>query len=265
MHECHLRHVLQIQHGPHVFFYPAQDYFKSSDIEFLKVNKVKSWFTVRNDDFYYLNWGSPDYAREYLRNIPGQGDWFEGFYIGSDGYIPTRTFFSKNSVTQGVLEVERMWYMFMLWGRLSFNPGTSDEVFKNYMKLKCPGVSSADLFNAWNTVSRALPKVGEMFFNNFKIDKNWYPENCQHGNGFLTIADFAKATPRKNSKQCGIPDTAANRCNGKTDSFTVADQMEADALKALSLVSPMNAPANSELGVTVSTIKAMSYLTLYYA
>jgi hypothetical protein len=249
----------------HMYSSTQPDFFKSSDIEFLKVNKVKSWFTVRNDDFYYHNWGSPGYAREYLRNIPGQGDWFKGFYIGSDGYNPTRTFFSKNSVTQGMLEVERLWYMFMIWGRLSYNPNTSDEVFKNHMKLKYPGVSSDDLFSAWNKVSSALPKVGEMFFSNFKIDKNWYPENCQSGDDFLKIADFAKATPRKNSKLCGIPDTAANKCSEKTDSFSVANQLEADALEALSLVRSMNAPANSELGVTVNTIKTMSYLTLYYA
>jgi hypothetical protein len=249
----------------HMYSSTEPDFFKSSDIEFLKVNKVKSWFTVRNDDFYYLNWGSPDYAREYLRNIPGRGDWFKGFYMGSDGYIPTRTFFSKNSLTQGTLEVQRLWYMYMIWGRLSYNPDTSDEVFKNYMKLKYPSVSPDDLFNAWSKVSSALPKVGEMFFNSFKIDKNWYPENCQNGAGFLKIADFAAATPRKSSKFCGIPDTASNSCSGKIDSFTVADQMEADALAALSLVRSMNAPANSELGVTVNTIKSMSYLTLYYA
>jgi len=249
----------------HMYSSTRPDFMNSSDVNFLKVNNVKSWFTVRNDDFYYHNWGSPAYAREYLNNIPGQGDWFKGFYMGSDGFNPTRTFFSKNSVTQGTLEIQRQWYMFMIWGRLSYNPNTSDDVFKNYMTLKYPEVSTNDLFTAWSKVSAALPKVGEMLFDDFKLDFHWYPENCQSKDAFLTIANFAASTPRPASGQCGIPGTAANSCNGKVTSFTIADQIEADASSALSLVSTMVAPANSELGVTITTIKAMSYLAIYYA
>jgi len=80
----------------------------------LRENKLRSWLTVRNDDFYYHNWGDPDFARAYINGMIAKGDWFVGFYMGSDGYCPTRTFFSKNSVTQGLLEVQRQWYMFML-------------------------------------------------------------------------------------------------------------------------------------------------------
>jgi len=45
----------------------------------------------------------------------------------------------------------------------------------------------------------------------------------------------------------------------------MADQIEADALAALSLVETVNANVNSELGVAINNIKSMSYLTIYYA
>ncbi|MDO8952146.1 MAG: hypothetical protein Q7U86_05935, partial [Draconibacterium sp.] len=69
----------------------------------LKENNLKCHLTIRNDDFYYHNWGDPDFARTYVNGMINKGDWFAGFYMGSDGFSPTRTFFSKNSVTQGLL------------------------------------------------------------------------------------------------------------------------------------------------------------------
>jgi hypothetical protein len=249
----------------HMYSSTTPDFFKEPDITALKEANLKTWFTVRNDDFFYHNWGSPDYAREYIKNMPGQDTWLKGFYIGSDGYNPTRTFFSKNSATQGLLEVQRMWYINMIWGRLAYNPNLSDDVFKNNIKLRYPEINSDNLFTAWNKVSAALPKVGEMFFNNFKIDQNWYPENCQSNKGFLTIADFAAAIPRKSSKLAGIPNTASNNLEGKESSFLIADKMEEDASAALALISAMDAPANSDLGVTLTTVKAMAYLSTYYA
>jgi len=249
----------------HMYSSASPDFMSESNINALKSNNLKTWFTVRNDDFYYHNWGDPNYARAYINNIPGKDDWFKGFYIGSDGFHQTRTFFSKNSVTQGLLEIQRLWYMNMLWGRLAFNPNTPDDVFKNYMNLKYPGVSSNDLFAAWSKTSGALTKVGEIFFNDLNLDFEWYPENCQDKDGFLTIADFAAAKPRSASPQCGIAGTAANSCNGKVTSFKIADQIEASAASALSLISSMSSSANADLGVTLVTIKALSYLNLYYA
>ena len=101
-------------------------------IDPLREHHLKSWLNLRNDDFYYHNWGDPDFVRAYLSGIINKGDWFAGFYMGGDGYTPTRTFFSKNSVTQGMLEVQRQWYMYMLWGRLAYNPDTDDRCVQRY-------------------------------------------------------------------------------------------------------------------------------------
>jgi len=249
----------------HMYSSTKPDFFQSSDISALVGANLKTWFTVRNEDFFYHNWGSPDYAREYVRNMIAQGSWLKGFYIGSDGNNPTRTFFSKNSSTQGLLEVQRMWYLNMLWGRLAYDPNLSDDVFKNTLKFRYQGINSDNLYHAWNKVSAALPKVGELFFNDFKNDQSWYPENCQSDAGFLKITDIAVVNPRGSSNLAGIPNTAANNLGGKISSYTIADNIEADASSALALISDLDAPSNSDLGVTLTTVKALSYLTIYYA
>lgn len=231
----------------------------------LRENSLKSWQTVRNDDFYFNQWGDPYFARAYLNCLPGQSDWFRGFLLGSDGFCPTKTFFSKNSVTQGLLEVQRQWYLFMLWGRLAYNPATPDAVFKNYMALKYPQVSPKNLFAAWSKASRGLPKANELIHGTMQLDFQWWPEACQSHKGFVTAAQFADAVPGKGSTLCSIAQSAANNCNGGKSSYALADEIEADAQSALSTVATMSATPNTELGVTINNIKTMSYLTLYYA
>ena len=155
--------------------------------------------------------------------------------------------------------------MFMLWGRLAYNPATSDRVFRNYLALKYPEVSGQNLFAAWSKASRGLPKATELVHGTLKLDFHWWPEACQSHKGFVTAAEFADAIPGKGSTLCSIAESAANSCAGGKGSYAVADEIEADALAALSLVGAMSAPPNTELRVTLDNIKAMSYLTIYYA
>jgi len=98
-----------------------------------------------------------------------------------------------------------------------------------------------------------------------KLDFQWWPEGCQSHKGFVTAAQFADAIPGKGSTLCSIADSAANRCNGGKSSHALADEIEADALSALAIVKTMSAAPNTELGVTINNIKAMSQLTIYYA
>jgi hypothetical protein len=249
----------------HMYATAVPGWMTDNEQDALRKNDLKSWQTVRNDSFYFVHWGDPDFARAYLKGLKDRGDWFRGFLMGSDGFNPTKVFYSKNSVTQGLLEVQRQWYLFMLWGRLAYNPATPDAVFKNYMALKFPEVSSEKLFAAWSKASRGLPKATELIHGTMKLDFQWWPEGCQSHKGFVTAAQFADAIPGKGSTLCSIADSAAKRCNGGRSSYALADEIEADALAALAVVNSMDATPNTELGVTINNIKTMSYLTLYYA
>ena len=249
----------------HMYANPVPQRMSEDNVKSLKDNNLRSWLTVRNDDFYYHNWGDPSFARAYLNGMINRGDWFCGFYMGSDGFSPTRTFFSKSSLTQGKLEIQRQWYMFMLWGRLSYNPATADTVFKNYMGQKYPEVSSTELFSAWTKASLGLPKIGELITGTLGRDNQWWPEACQSDESFLTVADFSSAKSSKGSTLASIADTASGRLQGKKSALVLADEIEQDARAALDLVKGMTATPNTELGEAIDHIKLMSYLTVYYA
>jgi len=250
----------------HLYSVPLPKHFdKYNNSKQLVENDMKVWFTVRNDDFYYHTWGDPAFARVYINGMMDYGKHFAGFYVGSDGFCPTRSFFCKNSVSQGILEVQRQWYMTMIWGRLSYNPNTSDDVFKNHMKLKYPAVSPDKLFTAWSKASSGIQKTTDLTHEDFDLDFKWYPEACLTYKGFATVDLFGQADVGPGSLYCNIKNSAAGNCDGKKNSYQVADEIEADALSALNTVGDMKAEANTELGVAINNIKAMSYLSLYYA
>jgi hypothetical protein len=121
------------------------------------------------------------------------------------------------------------------------------------------------LFTAWSKASSGLPRATELVHGTMKLDFQWWPEGCQSHKGFVTAAQFADATPGKGSTLCSIADSAAKKCNGGKSSFALADEIEADAQSALSLINDIRAARNTELGVAINNIKTMSYLTIYYA
>jgi len=250
----------------HMYSTPVPKHFEKWDnSKQLVDNDMKTWFTVRNDDFYYHTWGDPSYARTYLNGMMEYGSNFEGFYIGSDGFCPTRSFFCKNSVSQGVLEVQRQWYMNMIWGRIAYNPQTPDDVFKNHMKLRYPGISPDNLFMAWSKASSGIQRTNELIHEDFDLDFKWYPEACLTYKGFATIDMFGSAEVGPGSQLCNIKNSAAGNCEGKMSSYQLAAEIEADALSALETVNAMSANPNTESWVAINNIKAMSYLSLYYA
>lgn len=240
--------------------------WETGQIPSIKSNSLVSWLTVRNDDMYYLNWGDPEFARGYINWANSQlGANLRGFYMGGDGYTPTRTFFSKNSVTQGILEVLRTQYMYKLWGLLSYNPNTPDNEFINYLAFKYPGVSSNNLFNAWSNGSRGIQLANELVNGTYSLDYNWWPEACYSQSGFRTISDFAGCSVDNGSSLCSIGSSGSNGCGTKKTSYQIADSIQNGSNTALSLISGMSAGANTELGITLNNIRALSYIGLYYA
>lgn len=232
----------------------------------LRENNMKTWLTVRNDEMYYHNWGDPNFARTYVKGMMAIGkDIFNGFYMGSDGYCPTIDFVSKTGNTLGKLDAQRQWYMYQLWGRLSYNPNTPNELFKENMELKYPTAPINKLFSAWNKASSCIPKITELVQGTWTIDLNWWLEGCVSKKGFRTISEFAECKVAKGSLLCSIAKSAADSCATKKSSYQLADELESDAKSALSSLKNIKAADNSELGLALDNIKAMSYMTIYYA
>jgi hypothetical protein len=213
-----------------------------------------------------------------MAGIPRKDTTVVGMYIGCDGYNPSRARLHKDATQNGQLEVERRWYMEMLWGRISYNPNTSDDVLKNLLgrRYALASSSSTNLFNAWTLASRSLPKVTELVMKDWNLDFHWYPEGCWSDpgrcTGFRTISDaagdtggFAGQDVANGSNLCNIANSAAGACGGKKSSYELADEMQTDAATALSLINTMQSGGDPDLEVAINNVKQMAYLSRYYA
>lgn len=229
----------------------------------------KTWLTLRNDDFLYMDMGDPEFVRGFLKGIPYR-QVINSFYIGSDIYHPTRTYWCKDPAMNGQLEIQRNWYIQMLWGRIAFDKNLSDNVFKKHLARRFPQVSSENLFMAWALASRPLPKVQELTQGSWGLDAHWYAEASMYpsnGGAFRFLNDFmeTKVARTSSSNLCSIADTAAGQCGSKKTTYQLADEMEADASRALALINGISGQNDPKLEAKINNIKQLAFLSNHFA
>jgi hypothetical protein len=229
----------------------------------------KTWLTLRNDDFFYMDMGDPEFVRGFLAGVPYR-EVINSFYIGSDIYHPTRTYWCKDPTMNGQLEIQRNWYIQLLWGRLSYQKDLADDVFKKHLAKRFPQADSEKLFKAWALASRPLPKVQELTQGSWGLDAHWYAEASMYpreGGAFRFLKDFTETeVARKSSSHlCSIADTAAGKCGDKKSSYQLADEMEADADRALALMNGVASKGDSQLDAKINNIKQLAYLSNHFA
>lgn len=242
-----------------VFIEPALKYMAPN---------LKMWLELRNDDIYSFRWGDPDFAREFVKNLPPK-EKFAGYYMGSDGYALGREFLSTEPENPRQLVMKKQWYMYMLWGRLSFDPSLSNGHFQKILGDRFPEVPADKLFHASQEASKIFPELTRFFWGD--IDFRWFPEASKQRDRFYSIYDFIMQTTMPGTENVNIKvwrDLKMNgkEINGKTP-FQVASSLEAYAENTLDLVSELRkTPTDSkELRLTLGDYEAFSHLGNYYA
>jgi hypothetical protein len=231
---------------------------------------LRTWLTVRNDDIYSFRWGDPVYARAYVRGMPGP-DKLAGYYMGPDGYIWGREFLSTEPDSPRQLVIQKQWYSFLLWGRLSYDPDLPDALFERTLAVRFPEAPAGRLFAASNAASKIIPQITRFFWGD--IDLKWFPEACiSHPSqkGFYTVQHFMAGATMPGSGIVNIR-SYRDRLLGNKPQEGITPPEVAQALKdharaTLELVGELPAaPANKELRLTLGDLKAMAHLGDYYA
>ncbi|MCP5117898.1 MAG: carbohydrate-binding family 6 protein [bacterium] len=254
----------------HMYSIPNPPYIKDA-LPYLSPD-LRTWLTVRDDDYYTFRWGDPEYARAFIRHMPGK-DKVVGYYMGPDGYIWGREFLSKEPDAPRKTVFSKRWYNFMLWGRLSYDPDLPDALFQRTLAARFPEVPADKLFAAWAQASKIFPLVTRFFWGT--IDLRWFPEAClSHPKvkGFYTVKHFVEGgDPLPERGVLDIVEWRGRKLAGETmpaaTPIEIAEQIEAAAGEALKLVSEFrqNAGENKELRLTIGDLTAMAHLGNYYA
>jgi hypothetical protein len=231
----------------------------------------KTLLTVRNDDMYYMRWGDPDFARAYLTNLPDLSK-IAGFYYGPDGYTWGREYLSTEPDAPRQLVMDKMWYSFLLYGRLAYDPTIPNSRFEAILGERFPTVSASKLFEGWASVSKILPLTTRFYWG--PMDFQWYPEACWSLAGFESVQNFIKPRWRPmNADEDGdrpllmsVKDYVDGKDpDGRMTPGQVADQLQQYAERGLASIAGLDAGSDKELRQTLGDIKAMAALGNYYA
>ncbi len=253
----------------HMYSIPNPPFAKGA-FEILPKNQ-RMWLTVRNDDIYSFRWGNPTYARQYLIAIPGPGK-VAGYYMGADGYCWGRDFLGKDGEQTRPLIIQKQWYSFMLWGRLSYNPELPDELFRQTLETRFPEAKSQILLNAWSAASMVFPWTTRLSWGG--IDVRWFPEACWSNKkykGFYTVKDFMEVDPMPGSNIQNINEWAQNYQLNNTETLmsplAVADSISKYSWLAMIYLHQLPAQKQGsfdELTQTLSDIEAFATIGNYY-
>ncbi len=253
----------------HVYSSTTQPYHRKFVEE---IGDLRTIWTLRNDDIYYFRWGAPDFVRQFLGNIPKEVS--RGFYYGSDQYVWGREFLSLRPKSPREIEVAKHWYQWMLWGRLGYEPGLSNERIVGILEARFPEVEAKKLFEAWQEASMIYPVTTGFHWGS--LDFQWYIEGCQSRpgpaqteSGFHDVNRFITLAPHPSRDFVSIPEyVKAVKAGRKPEGVTppeVARRLHAHVDKALALLKTLEAGEDDDLGRTLADIRAMAHLGKYYA
>ena len=234
--------------------------------------QLRSWLTVRNDDIYSFRWADVDYARAFIKAIPGE-DKIAGFYMGPDGYLWGREFLSKDASAPRQTVMQKQWLSFALWGRLAYEPDLSASTFERLTAARFAGADVQKLIAAWADASKTFPYITRFFWGD--IDVKWFPEACRKKGGFYTVRDFIEGGTMPGAGVLNIIEwrtglLAKQKPAGVTP-LEIAATLHANAAKSLAALPELRranvTPAASakEYAATLGDIEAMSHLGHYYA
>lgn len=245
------------------FIKPAMTIFSS---------KLKTWLTLRNDDVYSFRWGNPAFARQFILSIP-EPEKVAGYYMGPDGFTWGKDFLEKDSQAPQLLVIQKQWYSFMLWGRLSFDPAIKDDLFTKTLKARFPGVSTQSLVKSWSAASLIFPWITRLAWGD--VDFKWLPEasiSRQSYKGFYTVRDFMEVDPEAGSNIRNVVQWAQNYKTNPHDSLlsplAVADTLSSYSDIALSNLKQLpvrKSGSSDELNRTLGDIEAFATIGKYYA
>jgi hypothetical protein len=225
---------------------------------------------ARNEDFFCLRWGVPDFIRKHITS--NTQSYVGGYFVGSECYIPAKDYFTKTSASvDWKYAFERQWLFYKLWGRLLYNPATPDEVFKAEF-IRRYGKESANLLNAYAYAGTTPLRLASSF--NFSWDFTLYSEGFMALNNksmdYISI-DRQINQPVTDPSYVAVSDYVKRIATGgsfesnKVTPPVLAAMLEQDCQKALDLVKNMKPGSNTSFMYEIADVKVWANLGLYFA
>ena len=230
---------------------------------------------MRNEDFFTLRWGEPDFVREVIaRNSDPTS--VAGYFVGSECYVPALDYFTAAPPADRswTYAFERQWLFYAVWGRLLYDPATPDSAFVQDFADRYGADLAPRLFNAWRLASRVPLRLTS--FVDIDNDKSFYAEGFLAREGvdsseFLSL----EMLMRKRTLDPAYQSVADYVQQVVTDAgwnpdllspLALADLVDTESAAALREVVGLSAPPGDEaLRQELTDLRAWSHLGHYFA
>jgi len=226
---------------------------------------------IRNEDFFALRWGVPDFIRQHLA-LNGHQPYVGGYFVGSETYIPALDYFTASpGKVDWKYAFERQWLFYKLWGRLLFDPSTPDMVFASEFTRRY-GKGKEKLLPAYALASNTQLRLASLF------DSRW--DFTLYSEGLLALqgeethyigVDALIRQPTMDPDYVSVSDyvktlQAGGRfADSRVTPDKLADSLERDSRSALQLIRPIRANGNATLGYEVADIRIWAGLGQHLA
>ena len=231
----------------------------------------KITWTVRNEDFFCLRWGVPEFVRAHI--AANNQSYVGGYFLGSETYIPAKDYFTTpGGPVDWTYAFERQWLFYKLWGRLLYNPTTPDAIFRAEF-VRRYGQPAAPLLDAYALASTTPLRLASAF--DFTWDFSLYSEgmmgfDAQKNVSYIAVEQLITQPvldPNYVSVSDYVKTTTAGGSFGaeKITPPILAAMLERDCRKALQLVQPIRTTGNRSLQYEVADVNVWANMGLHLA
>jgi hypothetical protein len=230
----------------------------------------KITYTARNEDFFALRWGVPQFIRDHIAE--NSQPYVGGYFVGSESYIPAKDYFTAlKGPVDWDFAFQRQWLFYKLWGRLLYNPDTPEEVFAATYVNKY-GADGSKLLEAMSLASSTQLRIGSLY------DSRW--DFTLYGEGLMALvgdttkyisADILINQPTLDPDYVSVKDyISAVKTGKKFESAKITppiliEFLEKDCQKALDLIQDIDSHQNISLMYELADIKIWANLGLHLA
>jgi hypothetical protein len=226
---------------------------------------------ARNEDFFALRWGVPDFIRQHIA-MNASEDYVGGYFTGSETYIPALDYFTATEKpVDWKWAFERQWLFYKLWGRLLYNPETPNDVFQAEFTRRF-GKPAKNMLKAYELASSSQLRLASLY------DSRW--DFTLYSEGFLALqgdttkyisVDQLIQQPAMASNYVAVGDFVKTKLDGGSfgnDKITppiLVKMLEKDNKAALKLMKNIDYSDNASLMYEVADVKIWANLGLHLA
>ena len=229
-------------------------------------------WTIRNEDFFCLRWGVPDFIRSHI--AMNSQPYVGGYMIGSETYIPAKDYFTKPGIAVNwKYAFERQWLFYELWGRLLYNPQTPDAVFQAEFVHRY-GKAGKNLLTAVSLAGKTPLRLGSLF--DFTMDLTLYEEGFMALNNKTKRVEYISVDhlihqPVTDPDYVSVAEYVKVVASGgsfnknRVTPPALIQMLEHDCNQALMLVKDINTSGNNALMFEVADVKTWGNMGLHFA